>query len=80
MAANFKMYVPAYLGQDCAAGLAGVLAYYTDLFGHGSLTEEEARAQCLEVPRFEWEIERGYYVIEAGEPPKYVKYEDNNPL
>ncbi len=75
--ANSKMYIPAYLEQDYAAGLAGVLAYDTELFGHGSLTEEEARAQCSSTPPFEYELERGYYVIEAGEPPKYVKYEED---
>ena len=72
--ANFKMYIPFYLERDYAAGLAGVLSWDTNLFGHGTLTEEEARAQCLDTPPFEYEMERGYYVIEAGEPPKYVMY------
>ena len=80
--ANSRIYIPASLRQDYAAGVAGVLSYYTDFFGQGSLTEEGARAQCSSAPRFEDEVERGYYVIEAGEPPKYVKYpaeDDNNP-
>lgn len=80
--ANFKMYIPAYLEMDYEAGQAGVLAYDTCFFGHSSMTEEEARAQCMAVPHFKYEVYRGYYVIEAGEPPKYVKYpteDDNNP-